>query len=145
MNSTTILLPAWYDTLEKLKLGQRIMPRDVSTRWNSTFDMLDFAVRYQTAIDSLTQRWDLGLWDFELSADEWDIATNLRDILKVSQLVNVTFKVTSDRCLTSSLAMSSLTDKAFSHAISQQFHFSHTISQQFHFRFDELTHTIYTA
>jgi hypothetical protein len=32
----------------------RMMPRDVSTRWNSMFDMLNFAYKYRDAIDSIT-------------------------------------------------------------------------------------------
>jgi hypothetical protein len=43
-NSTTIILPQWLAKLEELDLNVRMMPRDVITRWNSTFDMLDFAV-----------------------------------------------------------------------------------------------------
>jgi len=56
INSTTILLPMWFQTLEKMKLKERKMPRDVSTRWNSTFDMLDFALEYRTAIDECDQQ-----------------------------------------------------------------------------------------
>ena len=39
-----ILLPAWYERLEEFNLSKRLMPRDVSTWWNSTFDMLEFAL-----------------------------------------------------------------------------------------------------
>jgi len=44
IHSTTIILPVWHAILEQLDLPDRIMPHDVSTRWNSTFDMLNFAV-----------------------------------------------------------------------------------------------------
>ena len=37
------------------------MPHDVSTRWNSTFDMLDFAINYRKAIDAMTDKRKLGL------------------------------------------------------------------------------------
>jgi len=30
------------------------MPRDVSTHWHSTYDMLEFAIPYRDAIDSVT-------------------------------------------------------------------------------------------
>ena len=33
---------------------QRVSPRDVSTCWNSTFDMLEFALSYREALDNLT-------------------------------------------------------------------------------------------
>jgi len=59
-----------------------MMPRDVSTRWNSTFDMLDFAIDYRTAIDTVTSNRDLNLRKYELADEEWAIAENLRDTLK---------------------------------------------------------------
>jgi hypothetical protein len=58
------------------------MPRDVATRWNLTFDMLDFAVEHITAINILTA--DRKLRDYELSEGDWGIARQLRDVLKVS-------------------------------------------------------------
>ena len=41
-NSTTKLLPKWFSVLEDLQLDKCMMPHDVTTHWNSTFDMLDF-------------------------------------------------------------------------------------------------------
>ncbi|CAA7270539.1 unnamed protein product [Cyclocybe aegerita] len=58
-NSTTIVLPEWFLTLTELGLKSRMIPRDVSTRWNSTFDMLNFAVNYKPAINSLTANCDM--------------------------------------------------------------------------------------
>ncbi|KAG1846707.1 hypothetical protein C8R48DRAFT_616145 [Suillus tomentosus] len=46
IHSTTLLLPEWKEVLTELNLTVRIMPRDVSTHWNSMFDMLNFAVEY---------------------------------------------------------------------------------------------------
>jgi hypothetical protein len=61
------------------------MPRDVATRWNSTFDMLDFALQYRKAIDAIAAEREMGLRQFELSAKEWEIAGQLRDVLQVSR------------------------------------------------------------
>lgn len=61
INSTTLLLPKWFSTLEDAKLDERTMPRDVSTRWNSTYDILRFAIDYRKAIDRLTADKNLGL------------------------------------------------------------------------------------
>ena len=58
------------------------MPRDVSTRWNSTYDMLDFAVDYCAAIDAITSARDLNLRKYELADHEWATAVQLRDTLK---------------------------------------------------------------
>ncbi len=84
INSTTLLLPQWFSTLEDLKLDERVMPRDVSTRWNSTYDMLKFAIDYRKAIDRLTGDKNLGLWQYELGDDEWEIAKQLSLLLMVS-------------------------------------------------------------
>ena len=67
------------------------MPRDVSTRWNSTFDMLKFAIRYRVAIDAMTTVCQFDLHKYELVPAEWAIATELRDILKVSNLSSPLF------------------------------------------------------
>lgn len=45
-NSSTIILPKWYSNLNELELKSHIMPRDITTQWNSTYDMLDFALKY---------------------------------------------------------------------------------------------------
>jgi len=64
-----------------------MMPRDVATRWNSTYDMLDFAIKYHAAIDTMTAARDLGLRNYELDQAEWNIAKDLGEVLKVSQLL----------------------------------------------------------
>ena len=60
------------------------MPRDVRTRWNSTFDMLDFAVEHRDTFDIITGDRDMKLRQYELSEEDWAIAIQLRDVLKVS-------------------------------------------------------------
>jgi hypothetical protein len=85
INSTTILLPAWYDALASLKLPQRNMPRDIQTRWNSTYDMLRFALKYKDAVKVMTQTRDLGLRRYELSPEEWVLAQQLSNVLEVRQ------------------------------------------------------------
>lgn len=59
------------------------MPRDVSTRWNSTYDMLDFANDYQSALDIITGDRTMDLRKFEMSQEEWIVAKQLREVLKV--------------------------------------------------------------
>ncbi|PBK86091.1 hypothetical protein ARMGADRAFT_941021 [Armillaria gallica] len=54
IKSSTILLPAWYAILNKLKLKQRMLLHDVSTRWNSMYDMLVMALEYKRAVKQIT-------------------------------------------------------------------------------------------
>lgn len=95
-NSTTIILPEWFSILEqlaqaaeeagKIPLSERMMPRDVATRWNATFDMLKFAIEYRDAIDKITGDLKMKLRQFELSDEEWTFAEQLAKLLKVSKL-----------------------------------------------------------
>lgn len=66
-----------------MKLAIRIMPRDVATRWNSTFILLRFALEYRDAIDRFTADKTNEVREYELDEEEWEIAGQLRDVLKV--------------------------------------------------------------
>jgi hypothetical protein len=80
------MLPRWYAILKELKLDERIMPRDVSTRWNSTYDMLKFALDYRIALDTITGDRDMNMRKYELKDEEWTIAGQLGDTLEVRSL-----------------------------------------------------------
>ena len=82
----TIILPSWRRLLEELKMKDRIIPCDVTMRWNSTYDMLGFALEYHKAINILTADRQNKLRNYELSEREWTIAKQLCDILKVSDV-----------------------------------------------------------
>lgn len=84
IHSTTKLLPAWYNELTQLELPAELMPRDVRTRWNSTYEMLSFALQFRDAIDGLTSNRSMDLRHLELDDGEWRIVSQLCDILKVS-------------------------------------------------------------
>jgi hypothetical protein len=82
-DSTTIILPQWFTILEEMDLSLRMMPRDVTTRWNSTYDMLAFALEFRDALESITGNQKMKLRQYELSEEDWHIAGKLRDVLKV--------------------------------------------------------------
>ena len=90
-NSTTIILPRWNEVIEqnsalstsKKKLSVRKMPRDVSTWWNSTYDMLKFAFTYSEPINTITADLSMKIRQYEIKDHEWTIVEQLRDCLKV--------------------------------------------------------------
>ena len=66
-----------------MNLAQRMIPRDVRTRWNSTSEMLDVAWEYRAALQRLCGDMQNGLRDYEISDEEWTLVKHLRKILKV--------------------------------------------------------------
>jgi hypothetical protein len=90
-NSTTLLLPEWNNIVKRLaadtkkSLSLRVMPRDVTTRWNSTYDMLKFAYTYREAINQLTDNRSLNLGKCRITNVEWNLVQQLWDTLKVSR------------------------------------------------------------
>ena len=83
IHSTTIALPAWRHACETHKLKSRLIPHDVVTRWNSTHDMMEFALKYRKPIDDVTADKKLNLRKFELDNDDWKIIEDLVAILHV--------------------------------------------------------------
>ena len=90
------LLPAWKEIMEGLRMSVRTLPRDVAMRWNSMFDMLDFVLEYRAGIDVITDKNKLGVNQYTLGDEEWELLKQLRNVLKVSacctafQLTNIT-------------------------------------------------------
>ena len=60
------------------------MPGDVSMLWNSTFDMLVFALQYRVVVDDIAGNKAANLQQYELSDEEWQITEQLHNTLKVS-------------------------------------------------------------
>jgi hypothetical protein len=92
-NSTTIILPEWWAILDRMAaasisknktpLSKRMMPRDVATRWNYTYEMLNFAYNYRVAYNELTDNRDMKIRKYELEESDWEIVKQLADVLKV--------------------------------------------------------------
>ena len=73
--------------MESLSLERRVIPRDVRTRWNATYDMLEFAYRYKKAVNKITDIRDMKLRRYEIEPHEWEIIRQLRDLLSVSHFI----------------------------------------------------------
>ena len=82
INSSTIALLAWSKFCATLDLKIRRLPRDVTTCWNSTYDMLIFALKYRKAIDGITADKEFKLCRYELDEEEWTIIDDLSAVLK---------------------------------------------------------------
>ena len=63
------------------------MPTDVRTQWNSTYDLLEFAIKYTKAVDKLTSERTLKLRKYEVDPGEWILAGQLCDVLKVFHML----------------------------------------------------------
>jgi hypothetical protein len=48
------------------------------------YDMLEFSLRYQEALDTITSDKEMKLQKYEMDGDEWEIAGQLCKVLKVS-------------------------------------------------------------
>ncbi|KAJ6531457.1 hypothetical protein B0H10DRAFT_1812935 [Mycena sp. CBHHK59/15] len=81
IHSTTKLLPAWKQLLLDLQMPHKILPRDVKTRWNSTYDMIVAALKYRRAYREFTMDETNGLISHVLTAAEWQVLKDLQDIL----------------------------------------------------------------
>jgi hypothetical protein len=110
IQSSTILLPLWKRLVRELcNLAAGLLPRDVRTRWNSTFDMLEGALKFKPVIKKLTEDSDNDLREYELTKEEWEVLVEMRDTLKVSNhLPHVILAVTA-RCTAASVSSSALT------------------------------------
>ena len=83
--SPTLPLPAWTRAVASVKLQLKKLPRDVCTRWNSTYRMLSVALEYRKAVERMTEAQANNLRRWELNEREWKIASQLCDILQVSK------------------------------------------------------------
>ncbi|KAF8550526.1 hypothetical protein OG21DRAFT_397980 [Imleria badia] len=83
-HSSTVILPAWKELMRELRITVTFLPHDVATRWNSTLDLLDCALRHRKVVDGVTQRRDLGLRKYEVLDEEWTMIEQLRSVLEVS-------------------------------------------------------------
>ena len=88
---TTIALPAWHHTCSKLGLKQWLIPHDIVTQWNSTYNMMHFVLMYRKAADQVTADKDLKLGKYELDNNNWIIVGYLVTVPKKYKKATVFF------------------------------------------------------
>jgi hypothetical protein len=76
-NSSTLTFPQWYQILEALFLDAWVMPHDICTHWNATYDMLDFTYQYKWAINKITDIHEMKLCEYEIEVHEWEVVWQL--------------------------------------------------------------------
>jgi hypothetical protein len=81
---STIALPQWYRILDNLSLHKWVIPRDICTCWNATYDMLDKAYSLKAAVNNITEMRDMKLRQYKIEGHKWELLQQLRDLLKVS-------------------------------------------------------------
>lgn len=87
----TIALPAWHKACIANQLPIHLIPRDVKTHWNSTYNMVKMALRYRQAVNDITANKALKLRKYELDDNDWLIVGDLLHVLKVSVSHSATY------------------------------------------------------
>ncbi|TDL13592.1 hypothetical protein BD410DRAFT_735159 [Rickenella mellea] len=83
--------------------------------------MLVFAVEYQKALDKISGDRALKLRRYELSADEWKIAVELRDVLKVFKDATLFFSRSTPHLATVIPAMDHIDETLATHSLDPRY------------------------
>lgn len=83
INSPTILLPTWHKTVAGSAFENWALPRDVATRWNSTYDMLSAFIEMKDFVVKFLDSSSVGLVEYALTSAEWDVIEDLVYVMKV--------------------------------------------------------------
>ncbi|GLB40642.1 hypothetical protein LshimejAT787_0805130 [Lyophyllum shimeji] len=119
-NSSTILLPLWHRLCREHGVAFKMLPRDVKTRWNSTYDMLKVAYDYRKVVDALTDQRSANLRDYEVSEEEWKLARQLVEVLEVFKESTEFFSRKDEAYLSNVIPAMDIVDDALATAISEK-------------------------
>ncbi|KAL1743062.1 hypothetical protein HDZ31DRAFT_41814, partial [Schizophyllum fasciatum] len=86
-DSPSSLKPSWLDSLTSkggdLPHNKETLSRRVATRWNSTCDCLNDHLLLKPVVMDFTDKTELKLKAYRLTPDQWDLAQQLHELLKV--------------------------------------------------------------
>ncbi|KAL4264910.1 Vacuolar processing and transposase activity regulator [Pleurotus pulmonarius] len=99
-----------------------MMPRDVATRWNSMFDMLDFALEYRIVVQKMMEEHEEVLGMYEMANSDWKIAEQLRDVLRILKDATLFFSRETPNLATVIPAMDHIDEKFGSDALNTRLH-----------------------
>ncbi|KAF8239141.1 hypothetical protein L208DRAFT_1239312, partial [Tricholoma matsutake] len=83
---STKLLPSWRSLCIQQKRKPCLIPCDVVTQWNSTYNMLRLTLNYRAPIDAIMADKSLKLRKYELDDIHWKIVGDLVSVLEVMLL-----------------------------------------------------------
>ncbi|KAJ3746924.1 hypothetical protein EV360DRAFT_57277, partial [Lentinula raphanica] len=83
IHSTTLLLPRWREQVAGTEFEGQVLPRDVATQWNSTFDMLAAFLRMREPVNKFLDRSSNGLAEYALDDEEWKAIEGLVSVLRI--------------------------------------------------------------
>ncbi|KAJ3817414.1 hypothetical protein F5880DRAFT_1492959 [Lentinula raphanica] len=84
IHSTTLLLPRWREQVAGTEFEGQVLPRDVATQWNSTFDMLAAFLRMREPVNEFLDRSSNGLAEYALDDEEWKAIEGLVSVLRLT-------------------------------------------------------------
>ncbi|KAJ3748227.1 hypothetical protein EV360DRAFT_57004, partial [Lentinula raphanica] len=116
IHSTTHLLPNWREQVDGTEFEGQTIPRDVATRWNSTFDMLIAFLKMKQPIMAFLDRSTNRVYDLLLEDDEWNAIEGLVSALKILKEATSLFSMSSTRVAAVIPAMDTI-DEAFASGI----------------------------
>ncbi|KAJ3964259.1 hypothetical protein EV361DRAFT_774579, partial [Lentinula raphanica] len=83
IHSTTKLLPRWREQVLDTEFEDQVLPRDVATRWNSTYDMLAAFLRMKEHVIKFVDSSSNELLAYILEDEEWEAIQDLVSVLKL--------------------------------------------------------------
>ncbi|KAJ3833151.1 hypothetical protein F5878DRAFT_547058, partial [Lentinula raphanica] len=119
IHSSTGLLPKWREHLLGSPFEGRVLPRDVATRWNSTFDMMAAFLEMKDIVSEFLDRSSHKLSEFILDDNEWEAIAGLVSVLKILKDATTFFSTDSPSVAAVIPAMDAI-DEAFASGIVQR-------------------------